>query len=314
MVPAQFLEQLRTQAIRFPSVRVHEGSAGVQLRFNQGTPTRPILGGLTSLDDRFQWMADNEIDRQVVGGWLDIFGYDLDPGEGAEWAAALSEALRTEANDSRLVALATLPLQDPDRAALALRDLVKAGMPGVMVATRVAGRELDHEAFTPFWQTAHETAAVVFLHPGFGATSNRYHDYGLVNGLGRLEDTTVTLARLLYAGIPERYCGARIVVAHGGAALPYVLGRLVRNHSLNPDTMKDPIPSLRQLRFDSVVFDPTALEFLTATVGAERVLLGSDYPFPIGDLTPRTVVRELDADRRARVERENAWLLLPGRS
>jgi len=100
----------------------------------------------------------------------------------------------------------------------------------------------------------------------------------------------VTLARLLYAGVPARYPGAKLVVAHGGGALPYVLGRLVRNHLIDPGGTADPVESFARLHFDSVVFDPAVLEFLVAKAGPDRVMLGSDYPFPIGDLAPRSVV------------------------
>jgi aminocarboxymuconate-semialdehyde decarboxylase len=153
----------------------------------------------------------------------------------------------------------------------------------------------------------------VYLHPGF-AGSPRYADFGLLNGLARIEDGTVTLARLLYAGLPARYPRARIVAAHGGGALPYVLGRLARNHAINPGSTADPLESFARLYFDSVVFDPAVLAFLVAKAGPDRVLLGSDYPFPIGDLEPRQVVERAalpDADRAA-ILGGNAALLFAG--
>jgi aminocarboxymuconate-semialdehyde decarboxylase len=225
-----------------------------------------------------------------VGGWLDMFGYELPADEGADWAVALTEALTgLAAADGRLIPLATVPLQDPARAAAALHEPPAAGLPGVMIATRAGDRELDDPALTPFWEAADAAGAVVYLHPGFSGSA-RYADFGLVNGLARVEDSTVTLARLLYAGVPARYPGARLVAAHGGGALPYVLGRLVRNHVINPGRTADPLESFARLYFDSVVFDPAVLEFLVARAGPDRVLLGSDYPFPIGDLTPQDVV------------------------
>ncbi len=111
------------------------------------------------------------------------------------------------------------------------------------------------------------------------------------------------LARLLYAGVPARFSGMKLVVAHGGGALPYVLGRLVRNHLVSPGTA-DPLESFAQLYFDSVVFDPAALSFLAAKAGVSRVLLGSDYPFGIGDPEPRRVV-----DRAALSEAGRAAIL-----
>jgi aminocarboxymuconate-semialdehyde decarboxylase len=303
------MEQLHRGEVRFPSVEVTAHESTYRVAFNGGAPTRPIAPGLTDPARRSAWLDDNGIDLQVVGGWLDVFGYDLPADEGKDWAALLSDALeQAVAADPRQVALATVPLQDPAAAAEALRTRSAAGSPGVMIATRAAGRELDDPAFTPFWEAADETGAAVFLHPGFGGASDRYHDFGLVNGLARLEDTTVTLARLLYAGIPARHPGAKIVVAHAGAALPYVLGRLVRNHVMDPEGTSDPLESFAQLYFDSVVFDPEALDFLVGKVGPERVLLGSDYPFPIGDLAPRGVLADaqLSAEHRALIEGGNA--------
>jgi len=315
LVPRELLEDLAAGREAFPHIEVRRHEATHVVAFNGGTPTRPIAPGLTDPARRAEWLTAQGIGRQLAGGWLDIFGYDLPAGEGADWSARLTSAL-TEAvrADDRLTALGTVPLQDPARAAAGLAAARGAGLPGVMIATRAGGRELDDPEFTPFWEVADETGAIVFLHPGFGGASDRYSDFGLVNGLARLEDSTVTLARLLYAGLPARYPGAKIVVAHGGAALPYVLGRLARNHAINPDTTADPLESFAHLYFDSVVFDPDALELLVAKAGAPRVLLGSDYPFPIGDLAPAEVVRRAelkDTDRTA-VLAGNAARLLDG--
>jgi len=301
LVPAGLLADLAAGRPRFPHVEVKAHGDSHVVTFAGGTPTRPVSPGLTDGAKRGDWLTEQRVDRQLVGGWLDIFGYDLPADEGEEWASVLTAGIAEQAAaDPRLTPLGTVPLQDPERAAAALRACVDAGMPGVRIATRAAGRELDDDAYTPFWQAADETGAVVFLHPGFGGASPRYADFGLVNGLARLEDTTVTLARLLYRGVPARYPRAKLLVAHGGAALPYVLGRLTRNHLLHPDDTADPLESFAHLYFDSMVFDETTLEFLLAKVGVHRVVLGSDYPFPVGDLRPRAVVERAelkDADR-----------------
>jgi aminocarboxymuconate-semialdehyde decarboxylase len=289
-VPSALVADLAAGRVRFPHVVVERIGSGHALAFGGGPTTRPIAAGLTDAGRRDAWLTEQGIARQVVGGWLDMFGYELPADEGADWAVALTEALTgLAAADGRLIPLATVPLQDPARAAAALHEPPAAGLPGVMIATRAGDRELDDPALTPFWEAADAAGAVVYLHPGFSGSA-RYADFGLVNGLARVEDSTVTLARLLYAGVPARYPGARLVAAHGGGALPYVLGRLVRNHVINPGRTADPLESFARLYFDSVVFDPAVLEFLVARAGPDRVLLGSDYPFPIGDLTPQDVV------------------------
>jgi aminocarboxymuconate-semialdehyde decarboxylase len=313
LVPRGLLDEVHRGAVTFPGVEVLAEEKSYRVAFNGGPPTRPVAPGLLDPERRRGWLDANGIGLQVVGGWLDIFGYDLPGDVGANWAEALTAAILEEAGrDGRLVALGTVALQDPSRAAEALRTQRGAGVPGVMIATRAGGRELSDDELTPFWEAADETGAVVFLHPGFAGAGERYHDFGLVNGLARLEDTTVTLARLLYVGVPARFPGAQIVVAHAGAALPFVLGRLVRNHLLDPKATRDPMESFAQLYFDSVVFDPEALAFLIGKVGAQRVLLGSDYPFPIGDLAPREVLADakLADPQRQLVEGGNARRLL----
>jgi aminocarboxymuconate-semialdehyde decarboxylase len=315
MVPKELLEQLHSGDLRFPGIDVQAHESTYRVAFNGGAPTRPVAPGLTDLARRIAWLDENDVDLQIVGGWLDVFGYDLSSEEGAEWSQVLTDALHAAVtSEQRLVVLGSVPLQDPARAAEAVRRQSESGSPGVMIATRAAGRELDDAAFTPFWEAANDTGSVVFLHPGFGGAGDRYHDFGLVNGLARLEDTTVTLARLLYAGIPARYPDAKIVVAHAGAALPYVLGRLVQNHLVNKDTTQDPVESFARLYFDTVVFDPEALGLLVAKAGADRVLLGSDYPFPIGDLQPRKVVANcnIPAAQKTQIEGGNARQMFLG--
>jgi aminocarboxymuconate-semialdehyde decarboxylase len=315
LVPAGVLDDLAAGRVRFPNVEVrpHEGSHTVS--FAGGPPTRPVSPGLTDPARRREWLDARGVDRQLVGGWLDVFGYGLPAAEGADWAELLTGALVEQTReDDRLLPLGTVPLQDPVRAASALRAQRAAGVPGVMIATRADGRDLDDPAYTPFWEAADETRAIVFLHPGFGSASDRYADFGLVNGLARLEDTTVTLARLLYAGVPARHPGMRMIVAHGGAALPYVLGRLTRNHLMHKESTADPVESFAHLYFDTVVFDPDALDLLVRKAGPGRVLLGSDYPFPIGDLAPREVVERapLKPEERAQVLGRTAAALLEG--
>jgi aminocarboxymuconate-semialdehyde decarboxylase len=292
-VPGGLLEDLARGTEKFPNVSIEAHEDSYVMSFAGATPTRPIAPGLTDSQRRESWLRQQRIGRQVIGGWLDIFGYQLPPQEGAAWAELLSGRLAELAGtDRRLTALGTVPLQDPPAAAEALRQQRTRGMPGIMIATRAGGRELDDPAFTPFWEAADEAGAVVYLHPGFGGAGPRYGTFGLLNGLGRIEDSTVAVARLLYAGIPARYPRMRLVVAHGGGAIPYVLGRLVRNHVVAGGAFADPLESFGHLYFDTVVFDVPALRLLLARTGADKILLGSDYPFPIGDPEPRRVIEQ----------------------
>jgi aminocarboxymuconate-semialdehyde decarboxylase len=118
------------------------------------------------------------------------------------------------------------------------------------------------------------------------------HDYGMANAVGRITDTMIAVSRLIYAGHVTRYSNAKIVAGIGGAGLPYILGRLRRNYELDKAKLADPEAALRALYYDTVVQDPRALRFLADVVGAERIMMGSDMPFPIGDLAPMQIVEK----------------------
>ena len=129
--------------------------------------------------------------------------------------------------------LASVPLQDGARAAAVLKDAVAAGFPGAMISTlpRGIGSVLDTKDLDPFWAAADETGAVIHIHPAYDAGEVRVNDFGLANGLGRVTDAVVAVARLLCTGHVTRYRNAKFFVPIGAAGLPFVLGRLKRNHA-----------------------------------------------------------------------------------
>lgn len=325
-VPEAFLRRLREAAMQraFPHCRVEEVSGGA-LRFKIGDEpwTRPIAPSLVTLAKRTEKLASSAIAVQLNGGWLDIFGYSLPADEGAAWSAFFNDALReslAEASgaDVAYLPLATVPLQDGKLAAEELARAVASGHAGAMIGTWIAGpnggRDLDDPDLEQFWARAAALGVPVFVHPVYpgGSDNVRIHDYGLANAV-RPNETALAMSRLLYAGIPQRYPGLKLVVAHGGGALPALLGRLVRNYDVlraAGESLADPREGFRTLYFDSVVFDPATLGALLGVARPDGVMLGSDDPFPIGDPQPRAVIEapelELDAAQRKKLLLENA--------
>jgi aminocarboxymuconate-semialdehyde decarboxylase len=264
--------------------------------------TRPVMPLLSDVEKRKAWMAAQSIDRQVVGGWLDSFGYELPAAEGADWSRFYNEHLIKGVKAlPALVPLATVPMQSGEHAARALDEALDMGFHGAMIGTQPkgAGGMLDDPALTPFWEAAHSRGATLFVHPMYGCDDDRLRAYGLVNAIGRITDTSIAIARLLYSGHLLKYSAARLVLAHGGAALPFVLGRLKRSHAALP-APADPAESFGKLYFDSIVFDAQTLRFLRTIAGNDKLVLGSDYPFPIGDWEP---VKIIDALGLGQVER-----------
>lgn len=273
---------------------VQEGDDQVRFVIGGEAPTRILPAKLVDLEQRAAWMAERGIDIQVLTTWADIFGYGLGPEHATSWSELLNATLMESITGSpRFAALATLPMQDPEAAAAVMSRALDDGFHGVTIGTRIAGVELDDQGLQPFWEAASSLGAVVFVHPSYGVGDPRTGDYGLVNAVGRGLDTTVTAARLLCSGVPTRFPGARILLAHGGGTLPYLMGRLKRNHELDP-SLGDPEEGFSRLLFDSVVFDPVCLGYLCETAAPGSILLGSDYPFPIGDPHPLRVVEEAD--------------------
>ena len=302
-IPEQLYARFDANAAKFPGVRLLRDDRSVRVQFPGGEPTRPISPRLSDLAERRAWMDANGVDHQLVGGWLDSFGYELPPAEGLAWSRYYNDCMLDELRDeTRFTPLATVPLQDGRLAAEVLGEALERGFGGAMIGTLPKGLSgnLDDPSLDPFWDAASRLGAAIFMHPMFLCGEPRLAEYDLVNAVGRLADTTIAVSRLLFSGHLLRFPGMKFVLAHGGAALPYALGRLARNHLIAKGKYADPRKGFEAVYFDSCVFDADALEFLARKSSPERIMLGSDMPFPIGDPAPMRVVQAAgfsDAER-----------------
>jgi aminocarboxymuconate-semialdehyde decarboxylase len=232
-----------------------------------------------------------------------MFGYEIPADEGVRWSRLINMHLAKLAKDQpRFVPLATVPLQDGARAAEVLKQAHADGFKGAMIGTQPKGKGgvLDDPALLPFGEAANNLGSIVFIHPVFESGDDRVHDYGMANAVGRITDTLIAMSRLIYAVHVTRFSNIKIVAGIGGAALPYVIGRLRRNYSLDKDKLGDPDAALAAMYYDTIVQDKRALRYLADVVGADRIMVGSDMPFPIGDLAPLEIVQETpftDAER-----------------
>lgn len=184
---------------------------------------------------------------------------------------------------------ASLPWDDADLAVTELHRAIEAGAVGVCTLTNIKGRALIEPQYAPVWAEIDSIDVPVFIHPttpfvdGFGLA-----DYGMANSIGFTTDTTTCFAKFLLSGFFERYPRVRPIASHGGGTLPYLMGRFDRMWEISTgrrDVEQPPSTHLRRIYFDSIVYDQPTLEYLVATVGADRVMFGSDYPFRLGDMT-----------------------------
>ncbi len=295
IVPQSLMDTIRQKAGDYPSLNIIDGGASFGFQFCGGKATRPVMKPLGDPAARLKWMDEQNIARQACGGWLDMFGYEMPIEEGARWSRLINTHIAAIAKDNdRFIGLATVPLQHGATASDVLKEAHAAGMKGAMIGTQPKGigGVLDDPDLDPFWQTAHELGLAIFIHPVFESGDNRVHDYGMANAVGRVTDTLIAVSRLIYSGHVLKYSNAKIIIGIGGAALPFVIGRLRRNYSLDKDNLADPDASLAALYYDTIVQDPAVLRFLADKVGAGRLMMGSDYPFPIGDFEPMKVVAD----------------------
>ena len=288
-------------------VRLLDDGDRPRLRVGDEPPTRPLLDALYTLDLHLAFLEAQAIDAAVFGPLMDVAGYSLPPALGAAWSRAQNEALTGSlaAAGGRHAGLATVPLQAPDLAAEELRFAVTGlGLRGVMIDPHALGRSLGDRALDPFWRAAAELGAPVTLHP-FGLEAvERFGRHYLHNLVGYPFETTLAAGSLILGGTLDRFPGLEVVLVHGGGLLPYHVGRFDRAHATRPEARADGagVPSgyLRRFHYDTLVQHPPALAYLASVVGADRVLLGSDHPFWLGDPTPVRTVREARLPEAAR--------------
>ena len=296
-------------------VRVLDDGERPRLVVGAEPPTRPLLEPLYTLPRHLAFLAAQGIEAAVFGPLMDAAGYSLPPRQGAAWSRAQNEGLAASLAEvgGRHAGLATVPLQSPELAAEELRVAVTSlGLRGAMIDPNALGRPLADRSLDPFWKAAAELAAPVMLHPFLLEAVERFGRHYLHNLVGYPFETTLAAGSLILGGTLDRFPDLDVVLVHGGGFLPYHVGRFDRGHAVRPEVRADgaalPSSYLRRFHYDTLVQFPPALAFLVALVGADRVLLGSDHPFWLGDPEPARVVREagLSAAAQAAILGDNA--------
>jgi aminocarboxymuconate-semialdehyde decarboxylase len=255
------------------------------------------IGRLTDVSARLVAMDHQGVDVQLVSPSPSHYHYwaDEDTAEKLYRLANEATAAHCSAAPERLRGLGLVPLQHPDQAVRALDHALAQGLVGVEISSHAPDRELSDPAYEPFWTRAEETGALVFLHP-FGCTlDERLDRWYLSNTVGQPTENAVALSHLIFSGVLDRHPGLKLIAAHGGGYLPTHIGRSDHAWSTRSDAGAAcahlPSSYLKRLYFDSLVHDPHVLRELVRVAGADRVLLGSDFPFDMGTEDPLGALR-----------------------
>lgn len=253
---------------------------------------KPMPPECTDIDLRLADMDRNGVDMQLVCATVHTFFYGEEPTLAAACATLQNEqhAAVVRRHPERFLALATLPMQDPKRAADELTRAMKMlGLRGAQIGSHVNGKNLDDPSLEPVWEAANAYKAFFLIHPhGEIMPGARLSSYYMRNFVGLPFETTIAGASLVFGGVLERYPDIAFCLSHGGGFLPYQAGRFLHAYNVRAEPKArlrgTPEDSLKRLYFDSIVHSAHTLEFLIAAAGADHVLLGSDYPFDMGNL------------------------------
>ena len=265
----------------------------------QETARRPLHARISQVEARLSDMDAEGVDIQAISCVPFVMYPEVSAELGVTIARLNNNALAAACarHPERFVPLASVPLQDPPAAARELERVAHLGLRGVEIPPNVCGQGLDEPQFEVFWEAAEALRLVVCIHPFEAAPHGMLARYGLGNLVGNLYDTGLAAALLIYGGVLERHPALRVVLYHGGGALPSLLGRLDMGYRNMPECKaaipRPPSTYVNQFAFDTIAFRQDMLQYLINTYGAERLVIGSDYPLPAGLAHPVAEVKAL---------------------
>ncbi len=299
VVPTSLLDRLAKDGGRCGVSLVEDGGR-TKIAVGQESSGAPRTD-LVDLTARLDTMDRTGVDVQILSAWIALTAYTLPADQGAAWTRLFNESMAETVggHPDRFLGLGTVPLQDGEAAAAELRYAVQQlGMVGAQIATTVAGMELDDPVLAPFWAAAEELRCIVVIHPDQVLPGREKPRYVLGNFVGNAAETTIAAAHLVYGGVLERHPDLRVVLVHGGGYAPYQAGRMDHGYQSEPrltDKRLTRLPSdyLRLLYFDTVTHSPDVMRFLLDFAGPGHVVLGSDYPFEMGEADPVGAIQRL---------------------
>lgn len=270
---------------------------------DDGHRFRDIQDNCWSPERRIEECDAAGVDVQVLSTVPVMFSYWAKPDDGAEVAKFLNDDIADHVArfPKRFVGLATLPMQASE---LALKELERCkanGFAGIEIGTNVNQLNLSEPQFFEIFAACEELGMAVFVHPWEMMGRDDMAKYWLPWLVGMPAETSRAICSLIFAGVLEKLPRLRILFAHGGGSFPATLGRIEHGFNVRPDLCAvdnphGPRKYLSRMYFDSLVHERSTLEFLISLVGSDQIALGSDYPFPLGEETPGSLIESLDLD------------------
>lgn len=307
IIPEPVFGLLAKESRRVAPVMIKQNDGSIIMEIDGRVVQNPMPQEIWDVSLRLRDMDAHRVDMQLLSNNVALFFYGEEPALGAACAALQNDEIASVVakHPDRFLGIATLPLQDPKRAADELgRAMRKLKLRGAQIGSNVDERNLDDPALEPVWAVANELGAFILVHPHGGFPGARLGSYYMRNFVGLPFETTIAGACLLFGGVLERFPNIKFCLCHGGGYVPYQAGRFLHAYDVRPEAKinlkQPPEQSLGRLYYDTITHSKRALEFLIDSVGPDHVLLGSDYPFDMGNLDCVARVEALSAPPEVR--------------
>lgn len=290
---------------RFPVI--HHGEDGRHRIYKDGKFFREIWPKTWDPDERVADYARFGVQVQVISTVPVMFNYTSKPQHALELHRALNEHMAETCRSHRrhYAGIGTVPLQSPRLAVEELEHCMEQlDLQGVQVGSHINAWNLDADELRPFWEAAEALGAAILVHPWDMMGADTMPKYWMPWLVGMPAEQSRAACALIFGGVLERHPKLRVCLAHGGGSFPYTIGRIEHGFNMRPDLVavdnpRNPREYFDRLFFDSCVHDPRALRYLIDTAGVDRIMLGTDYPFPLGEQEPGSGIAALGLDEAA---------------
>ena len=253
---------------------------------------------------RLKEMDETGVTIQVLSTIPVLFNYWAKAEDGYETSRFLNDhiAETVAKTPNRFIGIGTVPLQDIELAIREMERCVKElGMPGLQIGSNINGMNLSDASLFPFYEAAEKLSCSLFIHPWEMMGEAQIQKYWLPWLVGMPAETSRAICSMIFGGVLEKFPRLRVAFAHGGGSFPFTIGRIQHGFDVRPDLVaidnnKAPSTYIGQFWVDSLVHDEKALRYLIDVMGREKVCLGSDYPFPLGEHRPGKLIESLQLD------------------